>query len=465
MNTPSDNPWFDEVSKRPVSNNSHSGLLILGGMAWCVAAIPALSQDLPATETAPETGYTVPRGVATAIVMKTLPNAVCDLHTVGITDAAHSLRINANGDGYFKVHVTPRQESDEGERIQIDCTTDGKVTIYPLHVLASDTPTADMPAPQTVMPPRSASKVLPALTDSESQLVSREELLARGYPPRPDAAASPDLYVKWLKAVSRPITVLPSHTVAHTEISQHQSGVEEGPANATNTHWSGFVARETNGYYYGIQATWNVPEVVGGAGVGTKTYSGLWVGLDGYPPSTDVEQAGTEQDLLSTTFFDLAYYYAWTELVPSQPSAKEVMSVNAGDSMTVWVWIGDSDGAMDDNGVYAWYYIYDNVSGEVVMTNSALNSVYASQTSGEWIMERPYIWANSDFALLSNYHHAYMTDAYVFGVNGYWNGVASASNLQLTSYNDGFVGTDNNELSSAAITGPTSISFDWHHFH
>ncbi|MGO9945594.1 MAG: G1 family glutamic endopeptidase [Steroidobacteraceae bacterium] len=465
MNTTSNSPRFHEVSKRTVPNNSHSGLLILAGMALCVAAIPAFAQDLPATETAPETGYTVPRGVATPIVMKTLPNAACDLHTVSVTDAAHSLRINANGDGYFKVHVTPRQESVEGEHMQIDCTSAGKITTYLLHLRASDAPTSDMPAPQTVIPPPSGSKVLPALTGNEAQSVSREELLARGYPPRPDAGASPDLYVKWLNVVSRPIVLLPSHGVAHSEISHQKPGVEESPANATNSHWSGFVAREENGFYYGIQATWNVPEVEAGAGVGTTTYSGYWVGLDGYPPSTDVEQAGTEQDLISTTFFDLAIYYAWTELVPAQPSAQEVMSVNAGDSMYVSVWIGDSGGAMDVNGAYVWYYIYDSRSNEGVITNTALNSVYASEMSAEWIMERPYIWANSNFALLSNYHKAFMTDAYVLGVNGYWVGVATASDLRLTSYNDSFVGTDNNELSSASLTGPASISFDWHNFH
>jgi hypothetical protein len=397
--------------------------------------------------------------------MKALPEAACDLHTVGGSDAAHSLRINANADGYFKIHVTPRLQTVEGEQMQIDCTSAGQVTTYFLHVRASDAPTADMPAPQTVMPPPSGSKVLPALTDSEAQSVSREDLLARGYPPRPDATDSPDDYMNWLKAVSRPITLLPSHGVDQTEISHHQTGVEEGPTNATNTHWSGMVANQYGAIYYGIRASWNVPEVVGGAGNGTTTNSGYWVGLDGYPPSNDVEQAGTEQDFISAPQNDYAHYYAWTEIYPAQPQAQEVMSVEAGNPMTVWVWIGDSDSAPDFNGAYVWYYLFDNTSSQTVITHTALNYTYATLASAEWIMERPLNTATNYLDILSNYHHAYMTDAYVLIENGTWQTAQSVSTIQLTMYNEGFDGLDNNELSSAVFTGPTSITFDWHNFH
>jgi Peptidase A4 family len=464
MSIPSDNPWFNEVSRRAVSNYSHFGLLRLAGMAFCVAAIPAFAQDLPATETAPEKGYTLPLGVATPIVMKTLPDAACDLHTVGASDAAHSLRIYANGDGYFKIHVTPRQEIAADDHLQIACTSDGKVTTYLLQVRASDAPTPDMPAPQTVMPPPSGSKVVPALTENEAQSVSREELLARGYPPRPDAVASPDLYMKWLKIVSRPITLLPSQTLAQGEIS-HQSGVAESTVNQENTHWSGFAAGpQESAYYYGIQASWNVPEVAAGAGNGTTTYSGFWVGIDGLTTS-DVVQAGTEQDFLSTPSMDVATYYAWTELYPTQPQNQRVMTLDAGNPMTVWVWLGDADSAPDINGAYAWYYIYDSVSGEGGFTHTALNYTYVTGTSAEWIMERPLDTKTDFFELLSNYHDAYMTDAYVLIENGTWVTAESASNVQLTMYNEGYVGTDLNELSSASLTGPTSIAFKWHNFH
>lgn len=271
--------------------------------------------------------------------------------------------------------------------------------------------------------------------------------------------------------MSRPITLLPAHAVAHTEISHHQSGVQEGPTAGWNTHWSGFVAGpKPSGYYLGIQANWNVPEVVAGAGDYTHTYSGYWAGLDGYttagfPPSGDVEQAGTEQDFITTPTMGYAIYYAWTELYPIQPAALEVMSVNAGDPMTVSVWIGDADTAPDPKGGYVWYFIYDSVSSQMVSTSTALNGTNHPLISAEWIMERPVDPQNDYFYLLSNYHKAFMNDAYVENFDETWIAAATASYLQLTMYNDGFVGHDNNELSSASLTGTTSIAFDWHNFH
>jgi Peptidase A4 family len=437
--------------------------LLLAGAALCIAAAPALAETFSAQEPASEKGYTIPPGVTTGIVMRALPGAACDLHTVGLSDTAHSLRFLANADGYFKIHVTPRQQTPEGEHMQIDCASAGQVTTYFLHVRASEAPTADMPAPETSMPLPSGSKVLPALTDSEAQSVSREELLARGYPPRPDAVASPD-YKNWLDVVSRPLTLLPSPGAA-TEVSHHQTGVQEGPTNATNTHWSGFVANQYGAIYYGVRASWNVPKVVGGAGANTTTNSGFWVGLDGYPPSNDVEQAGTEQDFISAPQDDYAHYYAWTELYPAQPQAQEIMQVNSGDPMTVWVWIGDSDSAPDINGGYVWYYIYDAEVGQTVITHTALGYTYTTLACAEWIMERPLDTTTNFLDLLSNYNKAYMTNAYALIESGTWATAQSVSTIQLTMYNEDYVGVDNNELSSASFTGPTSITFDWHHFH
>jgi hypothetical protein len=438
-------------------------LLFLAAMSQCVVAIPAFAQDLPA-ETAPVMGYTVPRGVATPIVMKTLPDAACDLHTVGASDVAHSLRIDANADGYFKFHVTPRQDAAADDHMQIDCTSDGKVTTYLLQVRASDAPTADMPAPLTTMPPPSGSKVLPALTESEAQSVSREELLARGYPPRPDSVASPDKYLKWRKAVSRSVTLLPAERRARTDISRRPSGVEEGPVQARSSNWSGMIGSQPASTYSAIEAVWNVPEVV--AGNPTSTYSGFWIGIDGWVTS-DVVQAGTEQDFINSgRRYDYAHYSAWTEIVPTEPYSQTVdITPDPGDSMTVYVWIGDAYGDPNLNGGYAWFYLYDGPQNQVVSLNVPLNGLQVSGTQAEWIMERPGIDENTQLALLTDYNDAYMTDATALNVNGVWVDAQTTSNVQATMYNEQENGTDNNELSSAAFTGPTSISFKWHNFH
>ena len=169
MNTSSENPSLSAT--KAVSRGGIFSLIILAGIALSVAAVAV-------TKIAPEQGYTVPPGVATPIVMKTLPDAACDLHMVGISAAGRALRINANGDGYFKIHLTPPATA-EGEHMQIDCKSEGQAATYLLYVRAGDAPTLDMPAPQTVIPPASGSKGLPALAQGEAPRQSREDLLAR----------------------------------------------------------------------------------------------------------------------------------------------------------------------------------------------------------------------------------------------------------------------------------------------
>src|SRR5580700_7131948 len=93
-------------------------------------------------------------------------------------------------------------------RVQLDCGA----AVYPLHLRAGSAPTAAMPTPKAVMPVPRGSQVLPALTEQEAKLLSHNDLIARGYPLRPDAEASQGKFAKWLDLVSRPLTVLPPHT-------------------------------------------------------------------------------------------------------------------------------------------------------------------------------------------------------------------------------------------------------------
>jgi hypothetical protein len=435
---------------------SRYATFLLLGVAYCIATVPALAQNLPTTEK----GFTIPFGTKTPIVMQVAPNATCQLHAP--EDTTHSLKFNANGDGYFKIQVTPKQGTVEAEQTQIDCTSEGKVSTYLLNVRVGDTPTADMPAPQTVMPTPRGSKVLAALTEDDTRLASDSELLARGYPPRPDSTKAPDSYAKWLKAVARPITLLPS-TSAVSGIT-HQSGIQEGLMGATNTHWSGMAATNAARTYAGIQASWNVPEIVSCDASGTNTASGFWIGLDGYPPSNDVEQTGTEQDCYPYYRYEYTAYYAWTEVYPAQPGNTEVMSVNSGDNMTAFVIIGDSNFDININGAYAWFFVLDNTTSQLSITHIALGSTSDSLTTAEWIMERPLNNSTDHLFLLSDYHQATMTDANVL-VNGTWETAQTASTVQITMYNENWVDIDNNELSSAIFTGPESIEFTWHNYH
>src|SRR5208283_930239 len=116
------------------------------------------------------------------IVLKTVADAACDLHAVGTSDTRR-MRFYANGEGYVRIHATAR-EGMEG-RVQLDCSSNGNAVSYPLHLLASSSPTADMPAPQNAVPTPKGSKVRPGLTDEQARSLTDDELANLGYMERP----------------------------------------------------------------------------------------------------------------------------------------------------------------------------------------------------------------------------------------------------------------------------------------
>src|SRR6516162_1787685 len=126
--------------------------LVLSALLLCGLAISTSAQEAARSSTAAEKGFTVVPNVQTAIVLKTMPDAACDLHAEVNGEPAHNLRFYANGDGYVKIHAIAKQESEEGIHALLDCHVGGKAVRYPLHLRASSSPTPNMPAPQTALP-------------------------------------------------------------------------------------------------------------------------------------------------------------------------------------------------------------------------------------------------------------------------------------------------------------------------
>jgi hypothetical protein len=311
------------------SRKNQSGLLTVTAIFLCGLAVPASAQN---AVIAPEQGFTIAPNAQTPVVLQTQPDAACDLHLAGVNDAAHTMRLYANQEGYVRFHLTVQEGSQEDQRVQLDCAAGGTVTTYPVRLRAAVSATADMPAPQAYVPTPKDARVLPALTEATAQQFSDRYLACLGYPPRPDATASPDRYAKWLDRVSRPVTLLPPHLVSNPNITRRRRGVEAGiqtgvEANTleTTNNWSGPELRYKSNSYFEIDGDWNVPSVTGETG--KATYSTMWIGMDGDPNNpldpkagNDLVQVGTEQD-----YNDLgggigaANYYAWEELLPNQP--------------------------------------------------------------------------------------------------------------------------------------------------
>jgi peptidase A4-like protein len=437
------------------------GLLVLSTLLLYGLVAPTAAQTTPTMRVAPEKGFTIAPEVSTPIVLRTMPDAACDLRVEGASDEIQALRFYANGEGYIKIHARPDEETQES-RVQLDCAANGKIIRYPLHLVVNSEPTEDMPAPRSEMPAPRGSQVLRALTEDETRLLSDEELLNRGYPARPDPAGNPEQYASWLQFVSQPNTLLPTHLVS-TDISHHpyvQAGV------STSSNWSGYVGNGPNKRTYDdITGYYTQPELIA-CYTNNTTYSAFWDGLDGYIGLSDLVQAGTEADCTNSGGTDFFNYQAWEELLPNQPTEQNVgISPNPADAMQINVWIGDSSGHVTQNGAYAWFYIADFTQSNAARVNVPLSGTYFAGKTAEWIMERPTV--SGGLPLFSDYSYAYMdaAAAYKFSKN-VWLDYSQLNNLvQLWMYNAHQHGSDNNLLSSATENNATSIYFQWHHYH
>jgi hypothetical protein len=439
----------------------------LAAICFCSLAVSASAQSYAVPQIAPEQGFTIEPKVQTPIVLMTQPDAACDLHADGVSEVPHTMRLYANADGYVRVHVSPKEEFPDDVRFQLDCVSAGQTTTYPLHLRVASYPTADMPAPQASIPAPRGSRVLPALTDQAAQQLSDRDLIGLGYPPRPEATVSPDKYTKWLGLVSQPLTVIPPHSVSRSDISHRLRDVQEGPE--TSKNWSGYEAQGGKRSYEAVYGFWAVPPITIGE-LHYLTNSSLWVGLDG-DGTSDLVQAGTEQDSYEIVFpYLFTIYYAWTELLPNQSTAQQVgLSINPGDEVSVEVWVGDSDGNINQTGGYAWYSILDSTQEQIVYVMTALSGTYFEGSEAEWIMERPCLGQCStstpDYADLSNYIIASMNGAGAAAPKGDWTLSSASGNRQLTMYNEKVNYPDNNLLASAISALPELILFDWYNFH
>jgi hypothetical protein len=368
------------------SRSNHCGRLALTALLLGSLAVPASAQNRPVARVAPEKHFTIPPDVPSPVVLQTEPDAACDLHPAGVNDPAQTMRLYGNIEGYVQFHFTPKQDIQDAQ-LQLDCAAAGVVTTHTLHLRIAEFPTPDMPAPDRVVPAPRGSKIRPALTDDAARQLSDEDIIAQGYPPRPNASESPEAYAKWLVRVSRPMTILPPHSVSRSGISHFPRNATAGPQFSNN--WSGFEAQGPSGSYSAVYGSWRVPSVSADPSApGQLNRSVVWVGLDGdgdFPH--DLVQAGTEQNVTQTTYGTYTDNYAWVELFPNE-TIQEVFGVYPGNMISVVVYVGDSKGNVDVSGDYAWFDIVDTDAGREYKASAKLGTTKFYGGTAEWIVER-----------------------------------------------------------------------------
>jgi hypothetical protein len=414
------------------------------------------------------TRFTVKPNAPSAITMKTIPNADCVLHAEGATDVHHKLF--ADSDGMIRFFITPGAESEQPAHFQVDCTADGKVSTFPLHLRSNSYPTSDMPAPVAETPKlRPEAYVRAALTEDETLHLSDEDLAVRGYPTRPDPEQEPAAFATWKRAVTKPSTFVPPRLAANPEATHRARLVTDALGSSSN--WSGFALVDSSKNFFMVSGSWYVPAVQPERLASTKTvYSSFWIGLDGMNSGPDLVQDGTEQQVTDYVFtlcipfagcqgihYDVTSYYAWSEIWPLEPEeAIAGFTVNPGDEILTSV-----SKSATSTGTTANFFIDNLTRSEytVLPPRATDSNTSVGSFTAEWIMERPTV--NNVLPDLADYGFAYMYSA-TARRSAQWRYPVCyecSNNEQIRMFN----GSD--LLSTVYPVSNTEMEFIWINFH
>jgi hypothetical protein len=405
--------------------------------------------------------YTLPPGLTSHVRVRTLPNASCILRAEG-DGPSPSFLVYADPDGFVDLYVRPSGEHESFARLSIEADADGEIAEHVLELRPGREPAEQMPFPPAAegrwRPPADA-QIRPALSLDESLGLADDELLERGYPLRPDAELAPSAFNTWRRMVSAPTTFVEPRTVSRPDITHAGRARIANPPESSN-NWSGFELRGAAGTYDWVTGEWFVPSVTGESN--STTFSSFWIGLDG-DGTSDLVQAGTEQQNVNFTFFGITWsfstYYAWTEFLPQQPTEQQLTSfpVHPGDEIFCEVYVANAGQMPSLTGFFGVTLIMNLTTSAYTYNYTPRGATNVGGSEAEWIMERPTV--NGGLAELANYGSARMSNAYARRVAGGYVGYQGATNEQITMFNNTDI------LSTVSAVDSTTMQFNWHAFH
>lgn len=405
--------------------------------------------------------YTLPPGLTSLVRVRTLPNARCTVRA-DADGLSPSLLAYADPDGFVELHVRPSGEHESPARVTVEADAEGETAQHVLELRPSREPTEQMPSPPAAgarWRPPAGAQVRPALSLDESLGLADDELLQRGYPPRPDAELAPSAFNTWRRTVSAPITFVEPRTVSRPDITHAgRARVSNPPESAPN--WSGFELRGAAGTYDWVTGEWVVPSVTGESN--STTYSSFWIGLDG-DGTTNLVQAGTEQENVNFSFFGISWsfstYYAWTQFLPQQQTEQQVtnFSVHPGDEIFCQVFVADAGQMPSLTGFFGQFVIMNQTTSTTTWSYTPRGTTNVGGSEAEWIMERPTV--NGGLADLADYGSARMSNAVARKVAGGYVGYQGATNEQITMFNG------NDILSTVSAIDAVTMQFKWQAFH
>ena len=143
----------------------------------------------------------------------------------------------------------------------------------------------------------------------------------------------------------------------------------KGLSQVQSTNWSGYA--DTGSGFSTVTGSWTEPGV---SCTSTTSLAAFWVGIDGYS-SSSVEQDGT----LIECYRDVAYYYTWWEMYPTNDIQVVGSTLHAGDSITASV--------VRSGTSYTLKVTDSSRSADSFSTTQTCSS--CANSSAEWIAEAP----------------------------------------------------------------------------
>ena len=158
---------------------------------------------------------TVPPEVETLVSIQVPRESVCYLSHPRVAD--QRLQLDADDEGIVRFHAKALRGA---EPIEVELRfeqEDGQETVHTIVLSGDASNSRSVNTPQEKSPPEVSGQVRPPL-EGDLMALSNQELVTRGYPPRPDSVKAPAHYARWVKNVSQPFSVV-NRRVAHPDVS------------------------------------------------------------------------------------------------------------------------------------------------------------------------------------------------------------------------------------------------------
>ncbi|MEM5316833.1 G1 family glutamic endopeptidase [Paraburkholderia sp. JHI869] len=365
----------------------------------------------------------VPPAQATLVTVGVKPESICYFYHPEAPE--RRIQLDADSRGIVRFYARALKGAAPTE-FHLECHCAGHAELHVVSLGTEIRYTQSLSAPELT----SAAVVLGDVRgplEGDPLAPTNAELLAKGYPPRPDPQRSPTQYSRWLRNVLRSFTRIDTRRVAHPEHSRSKflrapEGIKvpdseratakrslaqaaASQANANSPNWTGAWYQNPINQFAAIQAEWNTPLVFTLDNGPPFSALSEWVGLDN--GAGDLYQAGTGSECYNLFFWEITTYYMWMESLPWSWWVVPGFPVSPGDQISVDIWVADPYGTTfyqdgdwggltpQDNNV--WFYLTNATNGASFMgtyptapeSGGGERSTGFTGTTAEFILERP----------------------------------------------------------------------------